>query len=302
MIKMDWNLVQSFLAVADAGTLIKAAEKIKVSQPTLGRHIGDLEEAMGLSLFIRGRSGMKLTEAGLSLVEDARRMAEQAQNISLKAAGQVSSLKGTVRLTASDVVSAYFLPAILTRLRSAEPEIDIELVSSNQVDNLLSRDADIAVRMVRPEQNDLIARKVTDIAMGSYASQAYLTVFGTPATPEELLTHRLIGFDRNDLILRYIHSLGYQADRTAFAFRTDAQVVNWELVKAGAGIGFGGQYLASLTPDLVRVLPDLHIPSLPVWLASHQDLRTSLRIRRVMDFLYESLSALPLSGFQGPTD
>ena len=291
----DWNHIRSFIAVADAGTLSAAAEALAISQPTLGRHVDELEAATGLTLFTRGRSGMRLTEAGLSLIEEARAMAADADRLALKAAGRAATVAGTVRITASDIVATYYLPAILTALKEDEPEIEIELVPSNAVQNLLSRDADIAVRMVRPTQNDVIARKVGDMTIGAFADRAYLDRHGRPASLADLAGHRLVGYDRDDLILRAMQAMGLAANRRDFTFRTDDQVAYWELVKAGAGIGFGPRYLASLTPSLEEVLPELSIPPLPVWLAAHQELRTSLRIRRVMDRLHEALSALPLS-------
>ena len=291
----DWNHVRSFIAIADAGTLSAAAGALGVSQPTLGRHVDELEAATGLTLFTRGRSGMRLTEAGLSLIEEARAMEADAERLALKAAGRAQTIAGTVRITASDVVATYYLPAILAALKEAEPEIEIELVPSNTVQNLLSRDADIAVRMVRPMQNDVIARKVGDMTIGAFADRAYLGRYGRPASFADLAAHRLVGYDRDDLILRAMRAMGLEGKRRDFAFRTDDQVAYWELVKAGAGIGFGPRYLASLTTSLEEVLPELSIPPLPMWLAAHQELRTSLRIRRVMDRLHEALSSLPLS-------
>lgn len=292
---MDWNLIRSFLMVADTGTLGRSAKNLGLSQPTLGRHITELEAHMGLVLFIRGRGGMTLTDAGLTLVEDARQMSADAEKFLLKAAGRQTVLRGSVRIAASNVVAAYLLPSILSQFRDAEPDIDIELVASDQVENLLSRDADIALRMVQPTQADLIARKITDVGMGTFATTGYLERFGTPRTTSELISHRLIGYDRSDLIIKEMANLGLDASRDMFAFRTDSQGAYWELVKSGAGIGFGAVYLAGKSPDLVRLVPDLKLPSLPMWLVSHQELKTNLRIRRAADFLYESLRRLPLA-------
>ena len=293
---MDWNLVRSFLAVADHGALGRAADHLGVSQPTLGRHIDALEASLGLTLFIRGRQGMALTEAGLSIVDDARAMSAEADRLSLKAAGRVQAVRGTVRITASKVVSTYVLPPILSALGRQEPDIEIELVPSDTVENLLSRDADIAVRMIRPTQNDLIARKTNDLGMGTYAHEDYLSHFGAPTTVEELFRHRLVGMDRSNLILDGMAELGIHAQRNSFSMRTDDQVAYFELIRAGAGIGFTAHILAARSPGLRRILPDVAIPSLPIWLASHNELRTSRRIRRAMDFLYEHISALPLGG------
>ncbi len=291
---MDWNLIRVFLSVVDNGTLSRASEALAMSQPTVGRHINELEAATGLTLFMRGRSGMELSEAGLKLVDDARAMAAEAEQFALKAAGTVSNVSGTVRITASEVVATHILPPILCALKNAEPDIDIELVASNNVDNLLSRDADIAVRMFRPTQNDLIARKVNDIAMGVHISEGYLQQFGEPASFEDLFQHRMVGYDRNDLIITSMASYGVKVNRELFTFRTDDQVVYWELVKAGAGIGFYPKYIAARTPGIRTILPELEIGAMPMWLAAHQELRTNLRIRRAMDFLAEALTDLAL--------
>lgn len=292
---LDWNLIRSFLAVADTGTLLAAAKASRLSQPTIGRHIDELEASIGVILFARGRSGMVLTEAGLSLLDDARAMAAEADRFSLKAAGRSEDASGTVRITASDVVATYILPPILTALKAAEPGIDIELVPSNAVANLLARDADIAIRMVRPMQNDLIAVKVNDLAMGVHARQDYLDAFGEPEDIEALYHHRLVGYDRDPLILNAMAAMGLRSDRNMFTFRTDNQVTYWELIKAGAGIGFGARWLGRMTPDIKQILPALDIAALPMWLASHQELKTSLKIRKAMDFLHAEIGRLPLS-------
>ncbi|MBL0374957.1 LysR family transcriptional regulator [Rhizobium sp. KVB221] len=291
----DWNLIRTFLTVAECGSLLAAASRLRLTQPAIGRHINQLEADLELSLFVRGRSGMKLTEAGLSLAEDATAMRGEFDRLLLKAAGRGDRVSGTVRITASRVVSIYILPPILARLKAAEPEIEVELVPDNAVANLLARDADIAVRMVRPTQNDLIAQKIADIPMGTFAHRSYLETRGTPQTIDDLSEHLVIGYDREDRMLAAMHQMGLDADRSFFAFRTDDEVAAWELVKAGAGIGFAQLHIGTRTADIVRILPDLAIPTLPLWLAAHQELNTSRRIRRAMDFLAGELRKLPLS-------
>ncbi|WP_366655124.1 LysR family transcriptional regulator [Fodinicurvata sp. EGI_FJ10296] len=303
MTALDWHLIRSFVAVAEAGSLAAAAQRIGISQPSLGRHIDAMEAATGLTLFVRGRDGMRLTEAGMTLIDDARAMAADAERLALKAAGQSADPTGTVRITASQVVATCILPGIIADLVRAEPGIEIELVASNTVENLLSRDADIAVRMARPAQDDLIARKVNDMAIGAFARADYLACHGVPAdwprNWDALSSHCIVGYDRSDLIVRAMADMGISASRRDFRLRTDDQVVNWELVKAGAGIGFASVFVARQSPGMRRLWPDLPIPALPMWLASHRDLRTSLRIRRVMDFLADALTALPLNSDPG---
>ncbi len=296
MKNLDWNLIRSFLAVAETGSLLAGAAELSISQPTIGRHIDELERSLSLTLFVRGRTGAHLTEACLSLMDEAKTMAAEADRFLVKAAGRSADVSGTVRITASEVVATYVLPQVLVALKDAEPGIDIELVPSNAVANLLSRDADIAVRMVRPTQNDVIAVKVNDFAMGSYAHRNYLSRFGTPKSIAELYSgrHRIVGLDRDPLMLNVMERRGFRGDRSMFTFRTDDQVAYWEIVRAGAGIGFGPRWVARQMTGIVRVLPEFEIPALPMWLASHQELKHSLRIRRAMDFLREKLSDMLL--------
>ena len=289
MKEFDWNLIKSFVAVAETGSLSAAARRLAASQPTLGRHIGELEQALGVTLFRRGRRGYELTEAGSTLYERGRAVSEQANSFSLLALGSVEAIEGTVRIAASEVVAACVLPRMMARLGAEEPGIEVEIVASNLVENLLRRDADIAIRMVRPAQNELVARKVTDIALCLCAAKSYLDRHGRPGQPGELADHPMVGFDRSDDIIRGLTAYGIPVSRSSFRFRTDNQIVLWEAVRAGNGIGIGQEPLVERDPDMEKLLAGVPLPNLPVWLAMHRDVRTSLRIRRVADFLHEEL-------------
>jgi DNA-binding transcriptional LysR family regulator len=287
--EMDWNLIRSFLSVARGGSLSAAARELKTTQPTIGRHINELEAGLDIILFQRGRDGFQLTDKGLALYERAEPMADSAVAFSRLAAGSVNKIAGTVRITASEVVSAYVLPAILAELAIAEPDIEIELVGTNQIGNLLARDADIAVRMVRPMQNDLVMRHVADLPLAMCASKNYLERSGRPKVPQDLVSHRLIGWDRSDEIIKGFAQFEVIIDRHAFNFRSDNQIVLWEAIKAGLGIGFAQRMLVARETAVEQILPDLPLPALPMWLTIHEDLRTSARIRRVLDFLHPAL-------------
>jgi DNA-binding transcriptional LysR family regulator len=289
MADIDWNLIKSFVAVAETGSLSAAARRLAASQPTIGRHIAELEQAIGVTLFRRGRRGYALTEAGSLLFERGRAVSEHATAFSRLALGSVEEIGGTVRIAASEVVAGCVLPEMLARLGAEEPAIEVEIVASNQVENLLRRDADIAVRMVKPAQNELVARKVTDIELCACAARSYLDRRGRPLTLSDLVGHDLIGFDRSDEIIRALSGFGLPVARSAFRFRSDNQIVLWEAVRAGNGVGFAQLPLVLRAPEVERILPTLPLPVLPVWLAMHRDVRTSLRIRRVADFLHEEL-------------
>lgn len=286
----DWSLIRSFLAALDQGSLLAAARVIKTSQPTLGRHIAELESQLGVVLFERTGRGLVPTATALQLAEAARDMEAGALQLSRTLSGAQAQTKGTVRITASVPVAVQLLPPLLAQMRMALPEIQVELVSSNQVSNLLRREADIAIRMVRPEQGTLVAKKIGNVAVGAYAHRTYLARHGAIRQPPDLLQHALIGNDTDTSILRGFQAMGYTVSQEAFALRTDDFIVQWQAVRAGLGIGFLADYMARTDPEVLPVLHGvLPIPDLPMWLAVHREIRTDRRIRAVYDFLAENL-------------
>lgn len=289
MTELDRNLIRSFVAVAEEGSLSAAARRLSASQPTLGRHVAELEAALGVTLFRRGRRGYALTEAGAALCERARAVEDEVAAFRRAAIGSAETVSGTVRITASAIVSAFVLPPILARFAASEPDIEVEVVASDAVQNLLRRDADIAIRMVEPRQLDLVARKIADLPLTACAATAYLARRGAPRTAEELRGHDLIGYDRETHLIDGFRALGIEVDRHRFRFRSDSQIVLWQAVRAGNGIGFAQRSLVARDPLVEAVLPDLPLPALPMWLTMHRDLRTSPRIRRVADMLTEEL-------------
>ncbi len=286
----DWSLIRSFLAALDQGSLLGAARVLRMSQPTVGRHVVELESQLGVVLFERTGRGLVPTAMALQLAVAARSMEAGALQLSRTLSGAQTQTRGTVRITASVPVAAYLMPPVLAQLRLALPEIQVELVASNQVSNLLRREADIAVRMVRPDQASLVARKLGEVGLGVYAHSSYLARRGAPKTPADLLKHDLIGSDTDPAILQGFQALGFPVTRDAFALRSDDFIVQWQALRAGLGVGFCADYLARTDPDVLRVLPGvLNIPPLPMWLAVHREIRTSQRIRVVFDFLAEAL-------------
>ena len=288
---VDWNLVRSFIAVAEHGGLSAAARALGASQPTIGRHIAELEQALGVVLFRRGRSGYELTDNGILLRGHAQPVQVGMEAFSRVAFGATERIEGTIRITASEIISTLVLPEILARFARLEPGIETEVVASNQLDNLLRRDADIAIRMVRPEQDELIAHKIADVALTACAATSYLETYGTPQSPYDLTRHRMIGEDRADNYIKGFAQFGMKIDRHAFQFRSDNQVVIWQAIKAGVGIGIAQLPLVAREPSIIPILPEMPLPVLPTWLAMHKDVKTSPRIRRTADFLYEELLA-----------
>jgi DNA-binding transcriptional LysR family regulator len=289
----DWTLLRSFLAVAETGSLSAAARVLEQSQPTMGRHIAEIEAALNLALFTRTARGLALTVEGKALLPHARAMNAAAQALSLAAAGRDADMSGTVRITASQIMATYILPRMLADLRVQEPQIEIVLVPSDTTENLLFREADIAVRMYRPTQLDLITRHLVDLPLGLYAAKTYLDRVGRPATPDAVLALDIIGFDRSDVMLRMLNGLGITRTRGDFPVRCDDQVVYWNLVRAGCGVGGMQCLVADADPLVERVAPFIALPSLPVWLTAPEALRQTPRIRRVFDHLTAAFKALP---------
>lgn len=281
----DWTLTRSFLAVAETGSLSQAARDLRLSQPTLGRHIAEMEAALGLTLFTRQPRGLAPTEGALALLPHARAMREAAANLALAAAGRDSALAGTVRVTASRVVAFHLLPPMLADLRRSHPGIEVEILPSDTTENLHFREADIALRMYRPTQENVVTRHLTDLPTALYAAHSQIARQGLPATQDDLLAMDFVGFDRSDLILRSMAALGIRRRREDFAIRCDDQLVYWQMVRAGLGVGGMQCLVGDADPLVARIAPFVALPALPVWLTAPEALRQTPRIRAVLDHL-----------------
>ncbi|WP_306006334.1 LysR family transcriptional regulator [Aquicoccus porphyridii] len=292
VLDIDWSLMQAFLAVAEAGSLSGAARVLGVSQPTLGRQIREVEERTGLALFKRQPRGLDLTGDGAALLPYARAMRAAMRDVALYAAGHDAGMAGVVRIAASEMVAHHILPPIIADVRAERPEIEIELVPSDRAENLLFREADIAVRMYRPDQLDVVARRLGELEIGIFAARSYLERRGRPDTPEALLRHDLVGYDRSELILRGMAAAGFDLTRGMFATRCDNQVTYWELLRAGCGIGFGQRHIGQADPAVEEIDIGIAIPGLPVWLAAHRQLRQVPRLRHVWDRLAAGLAPM----------
>jgi DNA-binding transcriptional LysR family regulator len=287
----DWALWRSFAAVIDNGSLSAAARALGISQPTVGRHIETLEADLGLPLFERSLAGLKPNAAALRLYEPVLRAQTSLAEAAIIAEGAQNDLGGTVRITASAIISNYVLPALLVPIRLRYPRIAIETVPSDSEENLLMREADIAIRMFRPTQLELVTRQLGELPIIVTAHEDYLARRGRPTQMAELYGHDLIGLDRSTLILAHAQRIGLPVTRDNFALRSDDQCHLWELIKAGLGIGFAQSGLVHDTPGMVALPIDLAIPALPVWLTTHRELFTSHRIRAIYDALADGLTA-----------
>lgn len=286
----DWTLWRSFSAVVEHGSLSGAARKLGLSQPTMGRHIEALEMDLGTALFTRTLKGFAPNATALRLYEQVNRAQIALSEAVMLAEGTNTELSGTVRITASTVTSHYVLPRLLGKIRDEFSAIEIDLVPSDSAENLLMRESDIAVRMFRPTQLELIARRLGQSPIICCAHQSYLEKHGTPEQISDLFEHKLIGFDRSELLTSVARSIGFDLSRKNFVLRTDSQTAIWELVRAGLGISFAQAEIVRQTPGMKALLPMLKIPPLEIWLTTHRELFTSRRIRAIYDRLGELLS------------
>lgn len=282
---LDWSLVRAFLSVAEHGSLSAAARALGSSQPTLGRQVRAMQDVLGVELFRRRDRGLSLTDAGEGLLPAARAMRQAAHDIELVAAGRGEALEGTVRVTSSVVVATHHLPAIVARLRREEPLIAVEVFASDESSNLHFREADIAVRMYRPTQLDLVTLFLGELRLGLFAAKSYLERRGLPRKPADLLEHDVIGFDSNNALIEGFKAAGYSVTRDFFKVRCDAQGAYWQLVVAGAGIGFTQRSIAQAEPAVVEVPLAIDLPTLPVYLSAHESVRHGPRVRKVWDQL-----------------
>ncbi|MBL8388862.1 MAG: LysR family transcriptional regulator [Hydrogenophaga sp.] len=292
MSDFNWALIPSFLAAHARGSLLGAARQLGISQPTVGRHIAQLETQLGTPLFERTPRGLVPTAAARRLADAALAMETGAQSLVRGAQQSQTALSGTVRVSASQPVACVLLPPVLTRLRREMPAVQIELVSSNAISDLMRREADIAVRMVRPTQGSLVARRIGQVALTACAHRDYLRAHGTPQQATDLLSHELVGDDRAREIERGFATMGHPLDPDRIALRTDDMIAYWSAVRAGMGIGFVARYMLREDPQVQAVLPELPLPALPVWLVVHREIRSVRRVRAVYDALARELPGL----------
>lgn len=289
MSEPDWSHYRTFLAVLREGSLSGGARALGLAQPTLGRQIAELEHALGAALFIRSPRGLVPTDAAQDIAPHAEAMAAAAGAIRRVASGGTGEIAGTVRITASDIVGAEVLPALLAPFRRANPAVQVELDLSDRVEDLLQGEADIAVRMVRPSQEALVARRIGAVSLGLYAHKRYLES-APPVTTLDALTrdHALIGFDKETPFLRGLMTK-LPISREQFALRTDNSLAHLAAIRAGFGVGFIQHGIARRDSELVAIFPGAIGFALEMWLALHEDLRASRRLRLMMEHLAAGL-------------
>lgn len=304
-VNFDWNHTRAFLVTAEEGTLSAAAKALGVTQPTLSRQVAALEAELGITLFERVGQRLVLTGSGAELLEHARSMGDTALQFSLAATGKSQQIEGSVVVSVGELDAVFRLPKIIAALRQEEPGIEIEVVVTNKTSDLKRREADIAIRNFRPTQNDLIAKKLGEEVIWLYGTQEYLA--GLPQFSEvsdsstffdlsKSADIQIIGFDQSSSVSDVLNQQGWQLSKQNFKLITAFQLLQLGLCKEGLGLMFFPEDMGDKDPSLVRAFEPMGpAMQMPVWLVCHQELRTSLRVRRVFDFLSDKLTPM-LSG------
>lgn len=287
----DWNRARAFLVTAEEGSFSAAARALGMAQPTLSRQVAALEEELDIALFERVGRGLKLTPTGLDMLEHMRAMADAASKASLIAAGQRLSLDGIIRISASQVLSAFYLPPIIETLRCTHPGITIDIIATNETSDLRKREADIAIRNFQPKDSALFAKKIREDTAYLYGAPGYIERLGPLTGPDDLKKAQFIGFNEEPTYIEGLKFLGLHLTPGHFPLLTESQVVQWELAKRGLGLCIMLEEIGEREPGLVRALESLPGYTVPMWLVSHRELKSSRRIRVVFDLLAEGLKA-----------
>lgn len=289
---IDWNHVRAFHATAATGSLSAAARRLGLTQPTLSRQVLALEADLGVTLFERLGRKLVLTQIGLDLLEHIRVMGDAAESVALAASGRAQEIGGRVCISATDTFSAYVLPEIVERIRAEAPQLTIVIAATNELSNLHRREADIAIRHVRPDRPGLVGHYLRETEACFYASNEWVARNGLPATPADLADLGIIGFDDAVRFADYLREIGIPMEAGDFTLSSDSSVVVWEMVKRGIGIAAMLREVAERTPNVTRLLPQMKSISVPIWLVAHQQLQSSPRIRLVQRILAEELGRM----------
>lgn len=286
---MDWNLIRSYLMVAEHGSTLAAARHLEVTQSTISRHLSELERQLSVQLFDRRKTGLVLTDKGRELLSYATQMDSVADSMQAQASHYSSSVSGTVRVSGSEVLAVEVLPHCLNALLDENPELQLEVVATNDASNLLTREADIALRMFAPQQQDLVSRHLLDIPIAFYAHESYLEKHGVPKSTEAFSTHRFIGFDLSTLFIDGAKQMGMKLKRGDFQIRTDSISVQNQCAAAGLGLVVMQDRLATNMDGMRRINLGFELPPMPLYIVAQQELRASRKLRVAYDGLADAL-------------
>ena len=289
----DWNQARALVAVADLGSLSAAGKALGLTQPTVGRQIAALEAELGLVLVERRGRTLLLTEAGWQVADAARSMAVAGMRLSLVASGQAQTVSGSVSISATDMYAHYVLPEIIRHLQANAPGLEVDVIASNEISDIRTREADIAIRHVRPADRELIGRLLRHTTVHLCAARSYLDTHGRPLTVEDLASKSFVAFGNKPEMVRYLQKFGVDATERNIRFSSSNGTVAWQGVRQGLGFGFMAVDFIPSAPEVEVVLPETVSIEFPIWLVTHRELHTSPRIRLVFDVLTKALSVAP---------
>ncbi len=285
----DWNQARAFLATAEEGSLSAAARALGLTQPTLSRQVAGLEETLGVTLFERTSRALLLTQAGTQLLEHFRSMGEAANRVSIAATGQSEAVTGHVVIACTNGMATFYLPEILKKLQAAAPNLQIEIIASNEVSDLRRREADIAIRHARPQDENLFAKRLRDTTAHLFASSEYISAVGRPSHPTDIAKLQFVGAEYPEHMLGMMASRGLNLTVANFNYSTASVTMALELMRKGLGIGILPIDVGAAYPELENPYPGFEPIKIESWLVAHRELKTNLRIRLVFDLLAEYL-------------
>ncbi len=289
MNNFDWKHAYAFLVTAETGSFSAAARLLGLTQPTLGRQVSALEQALGITLFERVSGGIELTPNGYDLLDHVKMMKSAADALALSASGRMEAIEGEVCITATEIIAAYILPDIVRKIRLEAPNLKITVVASNETSDLIRREADIAIRAFEPTEPDLISRKIKNMNVRLYASRKYLSGVKNRNKPEDLSDCDFLGFGALDSVISELRQVGFDLRHENFPIVVKNHMAQWEYVRQGLGIGFMLENIGDSDPLVDRVLPNMEPFVGESWLVVHKELKTSRKLRLVFDALADEL-------------
>jgi DNA-binding transcriptional LysR family regulator len=289
---MNWDGFRYFTAAAEAGSLSAAATLLESNQSTIGRHIDTLESSLGIKLFRRSVKGLSLTKDGQAIYEQAKYIQNSVVRIQRLAQGAEVDASGTVRLSLPEGLSQEVLIPALDNFYQQYPNVKLVFNVSATTANLRQGEADVAVRLFRPEESDLVIKFLGEMTLGLYASSAYKENHGLPKQLKDIRKHKVIVYGEQLSILPENQWLLNHSEDALRILSSDSTVTRFKATASGVGLSLQPDVLAQTSPNLIRLFKSAQLPSHKVWLVYHEDVRKIPRIRAVVDFLSTCLSGV----------
>ncbi len=284
---MSWDQYRYFLAVAETGSLSAAARQLVVSQPTVGRHISDLEDKLEARLFERASHGYILTSAGRQILERIEEASATFRDVERQVKGLDKALSGLIRISATEGLGSYWLTPALSEFQTSYPNINFELLLNISLVNMRNREADIALRLANPRVSDLIGRRLGKIGFGLYGADRYFDRKGKPSNISDLVHHDFIGWQEGSGELDVSRALSRIATGGQMTLRSNTVAAQIAAVTQGMGLFLAPHYMVPQDGRFARLLPEDVDHKIDIWLLTHRDLVNTQRVRTLLNFMYE---------------